>query len=264
MNSPLSLSHQIRLALLSRRLPQIARLYDALSLHDITEGTYYDFCELGEKIQMGHHTIQKALKLELNTQAPLFLKRPASKKRGRPAALFIALTEKQLSSLLDVRPRDYYEMPSSSLTSNQLYRAAVYHFQISNNSGEYKRAQLAKMLGVTPRTAQKLDSIASVKAQPQYSLVTFDLAQLPTDARDLPGNYFLHISETGQRKPANLFNYHLATKKGHHCLLMKRILNWYEVDYSDLVEDFLPKISDGISLNTKDPEKIGKKSEPPN
>ena len=240
-----TLSHQIRIALLSRRLPTIARLYEALTLRDITEGSVYEMCEIGEQIEISHNTVRKALKLQLNTQAPLFLKRPANRKRGRPSALYITLTEKQLSSLLDVTPRDYYTMPDSALLSNQTYRAGVYHFQIHNFEGEYHRPQLAHMLGVTPRTAQKLDRIANVKAIPQIKIVPFDLTQLPIDARDLPGNFFLQNSE-GKRYPANLANYHLALNKGEKCLLMKRILNWYEIDYSHMVEEFLPKISDVI------------------
>lgn len=246
------LSHQIRLALLSRRLPTIARIYDALWKWDVTEATAGEIVELCQPFQIAPKTVYTALKLNLGIQAPLFLKRPANAKRGRPHALYICLTEKQLSSLLDhTHCRDYYDMPHTAMLSNTAYRAGVYHFHIANAEGEYKRAQLAKMLGVTPRTAQKLDSIAHVKAEPQYKIVQFDLAQLPTDERELPGNFFLHISETGERKPANRRSYQKALERGHTCLLMKRILNWYSIDYSHMAEDFFPQTSDVLSINTE-------------
>jgi hypothetical protein len=243
-----ALSHQIRLALLSRRLPTIARIYDALHRWDVTEATAQEIIALCDPLQMSKNTIYTALKMVLNAQAPLFLKRPAAKRQGRPAALYITLTDKQLSSLLDVQGRDYYEMPLKHLLSNQTYRAAVYHFQIANHAGQYHRRDLAAMLGITPRTAQKLDAMSHVKAQAQYKPVQFDLTQLPTDARDLPGNYSLLVN--GKHKAANRLSYLRAIKEGHTPQLMKRILNWYEIDYSNMVEDFFPEISDGISIKT--------------
>jgi hypothetical protein len=255
------LSHELRIALLSRGLPTIARIYDALFLNNISEFEAKAGVEICLKYGIGHNTLYKALKTRFYNQAPVFLKRPANAKKGRPHSLYICLSEKQLNSLMDVHPADYYALPHDALASNANYRAAVYHFQILTREGDYKRSALGKMLGIDERTVRRLDERAGVKVEPRYKVIPFNLDELPLDSRDLPGNYFLEDLKTKTRYPANRKNRKAIERKGHVPVLMARVWNYYSINPINIATDFLPQMSDDNSLNTRTRTNGGKNNQ---